>query len=372
LAVFPGGHPAIARMIFRPPTASEISHAVGELPGGAAVSLCEEDGLVGCNPDFLRAKEMIRRIARFDTTALITGETGTGKELAAHAIHRLSARRSRPFISVNCAALPEGLLESELFGFERGAFTGALQRQQGKFRCAHEGTLFLDEIGDMSLSAQARILRVLESREVQPLGARTSVPVDVRVVAATHHKLEQLVEEGRFRSDLFFRLSVRPIELPPLRERREDIPELANHFVRELNIRYGLDIQGIDDRAMELLCLHDWPGNIRQLRNAVEGAFVVCVSQIITFDDFQGLQGPNDSTHSGVAAVAPKPPGFSYLSTPREADRLMDVLQATRWNKSKAAKRLHWSRMTLYRKIAKYGLSQEGTIDEEDTVVRVS
>jgi transcriptional regulator with PAS, ATPase and Fis domain len=342
---------------------------MSEMRSGAGVSLCEEDGLVGRSRDFLRAKEMIRRIARFDTTALITGETGTGKELAAHAIHRLSARRGKPFISVNCAALPEGLLESELFGFEKGAFTGALQRQEGKFRAAHEGTLFLDEIGDMTLSAQARILRVLESREVQPLGARTSVPVDVRVVAATHHDLEQLVDEGRFRSDLFFRLSVLPIALPPLRERRDDIPELANHFVRELNVRYDLHLEGIDDRAMELLCLHQWPGNIRQLRNAVEGAFVVCLSQLIRFEDFRSLHGSNDSTYSGGPAVPQTAPGFSYVATSREADRLMDVLQATRWNKSEAAKRLHWSRMTLYRKIAKYGLSQEDA-EEEDSVAK--
>ncbi len=362
-------------MILRLGIASGISHTVSEMAGGAGVSLCE-DGLVGRSPDFLRAKEMIRRIARFDTTALITGETGTGKELAAQAIHRLSARRCKPFISVNCAALPEGLLESELFGFEKGAFTGALQRQQGKFRAAHEGTLFLDEIGDMTLSAQARILRVLESREVQPLGAQTSVPVDVRVVAATHHNLEQLIQEGRFRSDLFFRLSVLPIELPPLRERRDDIPELVNHFICELNARYNLHVEGIDERALELLCLHEWPGNIRQLRNAVEGAFIVCLSELIGFDDFRGLHGPNDSTDFGISAVHPKAAGFSYFSTPREADRLMDVLQATHWNKSQAAKRLHWSRMTLYRKIAKYGLSQEGAVEEgaveeEDTVAKV-
>ena len=358
-------------MTLRPGIASGISHTVSEMAVGAGASLCEEDGLVGRSPDFLRAKEMIRRIARFDTTALITGETGTGKELAAQAIHRLSARRGRPFISVNCAALPEGLLESELFGFEKGAFTGALQRQQGKFRAAHEGTLFLDEIGDMTLSAQARILRVLESREVQPLGAQTSIPVDVRVVAATHHNLEQLIDQGRFRSDLFFRLSVLPIELPPLRERRDDIPELVNHFIRELNVRYNLDVEGIDDRAMELLCLHQWPGNIRQLRNAVEGAFVVCPSQLIRCEDFRSLHGLSDSTDSDLAAVHPKAAGFSYFSAPREADRLMDVLQATHWNKSQAAKRLHWSRMTLYRKIAKYGLSQEGAIEEEDTVAKV-
>ncbi len=346
------------------------------MPGGVGLSPCDEDGLVGRSPEFLRAKEMIRRIARFDTTALITGETGTGKELAAHAIHRLSARRGKPFISVNCAALPEGLLESELFGFEKGAFTGALQRQHGKFRAAHEGTLFLDEIGDMSLSAQARILRVLESREVQPLGSQTSVPVDVRVVAATHHNLEQLVDQGRFRSDLFFRLSVLPIQLPPLRERRDDIPELANHFVRELNVRYDLHIEGIDDLAMELLCLHQWPGNVRQLRNAVEGAFVVCLSERIGFEDFRGLHVPDDSPWSGASGLPRKAPGFSYVSTPHEADRLMDMLQATHWNKSEAAKRLHWSRMTLYRKIAKYGLIQEaaaeeGIIGEEDIVAKV-
>jgi transcriptional regulator with PAS, ATPase and Fis domain len=346
---------------------------VSEMPAGAAFSLCAETGLVGCSPDFLRVKQMIGRIARFDTTALITGETGTGKELAAHAIHRLSARRDKPFVSVNCAALPEGLLESELFGFEKGAFTGAVQRQQGKFRAAHEGTLFLDEIGDMTLSAQARILRVLESREVQPLGAQASVPVDVRVVAATHHHLEQLIDEGRFRSDLYFRLSVVPIALPPLRERRDDIPELVDHFIGELNARYGTNVEGIDDKAMELLCLHQWPGNIRQLRNAVEGAFVVCLSQLITLEDFRALQSlQQDSAYSAPSTVQPKAAGFSYFSTPREADRLMDVLQATHWNKSQAAKRLHWSRMTLYRKIAKYGLSQEALAEEEDPVEEVS
>jgi transcriptional regulator with PAS, ATPase and Fis domain len=318
-----------------------------------------DEALVGTCRAFVRLKELIRRFAPVDMTVLITGETGTGKELVARAIHRLSRRRQGPFVSVNCAAIPEGLIESELFGHERGAFTGAMAKQPGKLRLAHGGTIFLDEIADMSLSAQAKILRALESREVEPVGGNAAVPIDVRVVAATHQDLHRMMREQSFRTDLFFRLSVLPVVLPPLRERQEDIAALTDHFIQELNARYGRDINGVDPDGIALLRLHDWPGNIRELRNVIEGAYLVCESGCITPEDlqwFKFVSPPRDAFH----AV----PGFSYLPAPPEPDRLLEVLQATRWNKSQAARRLQWSRMTLYRKIAKYHLIQEDATAE--------
>jgi transcriptional regulator with PAS, ATPase and Fis domain len=351
----------LARKLNSHSEASEISHALLDVLARAGALPAEDDPQVGQSRSFRRIKELIRKIAPFDMTVLITGETGTGKELAARAIHRLSARRDGPFVSVNCAAIPEGLLESELFGYDKGAFTGASAKQPGKLRSAHGGTIFFDEIGDMSLGAQAKILRALESREVQPLGGNASVPVDVRVVAATHQDLKSLVREQRFRADLYFRLSVLPVTIPPLRERPEDIPLLANRFIHELNARYGREIEGIDGEGMQALFMQDWPGNIRQLRNVVEGAFLVCESKWITLEDLEWFHGkPAQPQH---ADVHPMPrqnaPGFSYLPDPPGPDRLLEALQATRWNKSQAAKLLHWSRMTLYRRMAKYNLSQE-------------
>jgi transcriptional regulator with PAS, ATPase and Fis domain len=321
-----------------------------------------EELLVGHCENLLHVRNLIRRIAPADMTVLIMGETGTGKELAAHAIHDLSPRRNGPFVSVNCAAIPDSLLESELFGFEKGAFTGATIRQQGKLRAAHRGTIFLDEIGDMSLQTQAKILRTIESQEIQPLGETRNISIDVRVVAATHQNLERLISEQKFRADLFFRLNVLPVYLPPLRERRDDIPELADRFIRELNQRYGRCVAGVTKGGLRLLRNQDWPGNVRQLRNVIEGAFLICSSQFITAADLRWLhwtlaKGPHLTAQLSSQEVP-------HVPVAPEPDRVLEALQATRWNKSKAAEILRCSRMTVYRRIAKYRLQQEGPLTD--------
>ena len=307
---------------------------------------------VGESDPMQRMRELISRVAPTDSTVLITGETGTGKELVARSIHRLSLRANEPIVCVNCAAIPDTLLESELFGFEKGAFTGATSRQSGKLKQANRGTVFLDEIGDMSAMAQSKILRVVEAHEIQPLGADNGTQIDVRFVAATHKDLEDLTADRRFRQDLFFRLNVVPVRVPPLRDRRSDVPLLVDYFLRGLNARYGRDIEGVSVSALKLLTSYDWPGNVRQLRNVMEGAFMLCTSRWISRSDLTCLHWssaqavfPNATLNLEVAQGCASEP---------ERDRLVNTLRATRWNKSEAARLLHWSRMTIYRKLAKY------------------
>jgi two-component system response regulator HydG/two-component system response regulator AtoC len=307
----------------------------------------------------LHVKEIIRRIAPVDSTVLITGETGTGKELAARALHNMSRRRTKPYVCVNCAAIPEGLLESELFGHEKGAFTGAIAKQSGKLRAAHEGTIFLDEIGEMAPSAQSKLLRALDAREVQPLGSNERIPIDVRVIAATNQDLERLMSVQKFRPDLFFRLSVLPVNMPALREHVDDIPDLVSRFIGELNAKYSRTVNGVTDEGIQLLLGYSWPGNVRQLRSVVERGYLICGSSWITADDLQWF--PHKFAESAAGGDAyDSHAEFSYVLSSAEPDRLLEALKATRWNKSQAAKRLHWSRMTLYRKIAKYRLSPAG------------
>jgi transcriptional regulator with PAS, ATPase and Fis domain len=345
------------------PAAGDIAREILDLiPSGDAVH-DRKRPLVGHSPNFMRVQDVIHRVAPYDMTVLITGETGTGKELVAQAIHRESPRRNEPFVTVNCAAIPETLLESELFGFEKGAFTGAVAKQPGKLRLAHGGTIFLDEIGDMPLPTQAKILRALESREIQPLGGKGNVQVDVRVVAATHQNLEQLMEDGRFRSDLYFRLSVLPVRLPPLRERLEDIPDLVECFVDDLNTRHGREILGVTTSGLELLRQQDWPGNVRQLRNVVEGAYVACSSRWINASDLRWFHWP--PTGFSTAKNRMRSSRYATGGNASESDRLLEALQATHWNKSKAAELLHWSRVTMYRKIAKYRLTQDADSQEK-------
>ncbi len=314
------------------------------------------DELLGESSQMLRVKELIHKVAQSDTTVLITGETGTGKELAARAIHRLSQRSNESMVCVNCTAIPDTLLESELFGFEKGAFTGANSRQEGKLQSAHRGTIFLDEIGDMSAFAQAKVLRALESGEIQTLGGNSSTKVDVRILAATHHDLNDLAAKNQFRHDLLFRLTVLPLHLPALRERTADIPLLVDHFIHDLNTRYRREIKGVTPAGLRLLRSHDWPGNVRQLRNVIEGAFIVCSSDWITTSDLERLHcSSTPAPHvTGMTSSAPTP----FLPLQPEMDRLRSALQATQWNKSQAAHLLQWSRMTVYRKIAKYRIDQ--------------
>ena len=285
-------------------------------------------------------REYVSRLAANELSVVITGETGTGKEIVAERLHAQSARRAGRFVAVNCAAIPDALVESELFGYERGAFTGALAPQGGYLEQAHRGTIFFDEIGDMGHQAQAKILRAVERGEVTRLGGRRAVPVDLRVVAATNQDLERAVSDGHFRKDLYFRLNVARVQIPPLRERRDDIPCLVEYYGRRCRSHDDGGARTFTPEALELLTAYDWPGNVRELRNVVD----------ITLMNRPG----------GVIGVADLPDVFRLKlvasAVGAERQRLLDVLAETNWNKSKAAQTLHWSRMTLYRKLAKYHL----------------
>jgi transcriptional regulator with PAS, ATPase and Fis domain len=290
----------------------------------------------------------IGQVASTDSTVLITGETGTGKELVAELIHRRSPRAGKPFVSINCAAIPEGLLESELFGYERGAFTGAHAQKEGALKLANQGTAFFDEIGDMNPEGQAKILRAIESREIRRLGGKGNIPLNLRVIAATNQDLEQRVAEGKFRKDLYFRLNVARIFLPPLRDRKEDIPALLGHYIEELNRRLGREVEGLTEDAMDPLIHYEWPGNVRELKNLLEAIYVTLHSRRIAFTDL-----PDQFRRLVKTERLPED----------ERGRLLAALLATKWNKSQAAQKLHWSRMTLYRKMTKYHIVKGGAAD---------
>jgi DNA-binding NtrC family response regulator len=324
-----------------PVTVDVLNATVERLVG----SRSEDDSIIGEHSLTRGVLAYLRRVAATSSTVLITGETGTGKELAARFIHRNSSRGSKPFVSVNCAAVPDTLLESELFGHVRGSFTGAHASADGKFQQADGGTLFLDEIGDMSALAQAKILRVLESREVWRIGGSHGTTVNVRIVAATNQALEQLVSSGRFRSDLYYRLNVARLRLPALRERRSDIPLLVDHYVDEMNKRFGASIKGFTNDSMDQLKAYDWPGNVRELKNMIEAAFIELPPEASPW-----AQLPQ-AVCQQLCAAASRPT--------REQEELLRALKETRWNVSRAAERLHVSRMTLYRKIARYGIARD-------------
>ncbi len=319
------------------------------LAGSAADVLPRGNGAARVAPrmvgDGARIREIrayIEQVAATESTVLITGETGTGKDLTAALIHHASRRRQKPFVHINCAAIPDTLLESELFGYERGAFTGANASNAGKLKMADGGTVLFDEIGDMSVYAQAKILRLIESREIERLGGRRSVHVDVRVIAATNQDLDRLMTEGRFRRDLYFRLNVARIHLPALRDRKEDLPALLDGYVREFSRTLGREVDGVTDEVLAALLRHDWPGNVRELRNLVEAVFMTLRSRRISLEDVPLLY-----RRSGDAGE---------MRREAERERLLAALLATKWNKSRAAEQLHWSRMTVYRKMAKYHL----------------
>ena len=293
--------------------------------------------IVGQSLAMQQVYRLIENLAEVDTTVLICGESGTGKELVAEALHYRSPRRNGPLIKVNCAALPENLLESELFGHLRGAFTGAIKDKAGRFQLAHRGTIFLDEIGDISPALQVRLLRVLQNKEVEQVGGSRPIPVDVRIVAATNSILLDKVRRGEFREDLYYRLRVVEIQLPPLRQRREDIPLLVEHFVAEFNAHFGRRIIGVSSEALAVLAAAPWPGNARELRHAIEHAFVVCRDREIDVEHLpRELQ---------IASSPGAPPAGS------EAARIVAALERSAGNKAKAARLLGISRRTIYRKI---------------------
>jgi transcriptional regulator with PAS, ATPase and Fis domain len=301
--------------------------------------------LVGASPAMRAVRDQIKLVAPSEATVLITGETGTGKECAARMVHRLSKRARGPFIAVNCAAIPNELLEGELFGYERGAFTGAIRAYPGKLKIAERGTLVLDEVGDLSLAGQAKILRAIESRELYRLGATSPERFDARIVAATNVELAARMEANFFRKDLYFRLAVACIHLPPLRERREDIGPLAQHFLQKLARASHRVVDGFDSEAIETLSDHVWIGNARELRNVIEIALISSRGSIVKAGDLPAI--PTNSSRAvrdsgGLPA--------------NDRDKLLHTLAACGGNKSMAAKSLKWSRMTLYRKLERYGL----------------
>jgi formate hydrogenlyase transcriptional activator len=307
--------------------------------------------LIGSNQGLRKVWESLRMVARTDSLVLIHGETGTGKELVARAIHEESLRKSGPYVKLNCAAVPSGLLESELFGHERGAFTGALTQTTGRFQHAHTGTLFLDEIGDLPLELQPKLLRVLQEQEFERLGSNRTIRVDVRIVAATNHNLHQMVREQRFRADLFYRLNVFPISLPPLRERPEDIPLLVRHFVRQCAFRMNKAIGYISGNVMEALRHHDWPGNIRELQNVVERAVIVS-------------SGPNLEIPLGE--LRRMVPGDTLTRTrildEVQRDHILETLRLSGGvvaGRNGAAVRLGLPRTTLLYRMRKLGIAQE-------------
>jgi DNA-binding NtrC family response regulator len=313
--------------------------------------------LIGKSKKMQEVFAIIREVADSDASVLILGESGSGKELAASAIHYNSSRRSKPYVRVSCASLPESLVESELFGYEKGAFTGASQRRIGRFEAAHHGTLFLDEIGELPLAFQVKLLRVLQERQIERLGSNQSVDVDVRIVSASLRPLEEEILEGTFREDLLFRINTVAIHLPPLRERREDIPLLAQVFLREFAGERGKEVEGFSEEALEVLDAHTWPGNVRELRNVIERAVLFCRgSRILPEQLPEGIRKPG-GRETGPPGREPVPLQQAVERAEIEAIRL--ALAAVGGRRSDAAELLKISRKTLWEKIKNYGIVAE-------------
>jgi len=310
--------------------------------------------IIGNSPGIITLLELVAKVASSDAGVLITGESGSGKELIAGAIHFNSPRRQGPFVQVNCAAITETLLESELFGHEKGAFTGALRQKEGRFRQAHSGTLFLDEVSEMSPGMQVKLLRALQEREITRVGGETPIKLDVRIIAATNRDLEQDVAEGRFREDLFYRLDVISLRVPPLRERREDIPILARHFLARFAEKNRKDLKGFTPQAMDRLLRYGWPGNVRELMNAVERSVVLSISGYVEADDLPRTLRTGKET-AKEPTEAPVPEGALPLEVVEKAT-ILKTLEAANGNKSETARRLGITRRTLHKKLKAYGV----------------
>ncbi len=316
--------------------------------------------IVGESPTLRSVLERVEQVAPTNSTVLLRGETGTGKELVAHAVHINSTRDGKPFVRVNCAALSSGVLESELFGHEKGAFTGAVSRHPGRFELADGGTLFLDECGDIPLEVQVKLLRVLQEREFERVGGTETVRVDVRVVSATHRDLEEMVRQGKFREDLYYRLNVFPIQLPPLRERTEDIPRLVEHFVAKFNRESGKRVRGFDDEALARLAQYNWPGNVRELENVIERAIILARGQDVTSADLDfGTRPPATAQSSGqvqgpLAALGSKP--LQARLGEQERNEIVSAIERSSGNIAKAARLLGINRSTLYYRMRKHSL----------------
>ncbi|MBT2638406.1 MULTISPECIES: sigma 54-interacting transcriptional regulator [unclassified Bacillus (in: firmicutes)] len=309
------------------------------------------DDILGESQQIISLKEKVKMVSNSDISILIRGESGTGKELFAHSIHQLSGRSRKPFIKVNCGAIPENLLESELFGYEEGAFTGAKKGgKKGKFQLADGGTLFLDEIGDMPLSMQVKLLRALQDGEIEPIGSTKSISVNVRIIAATNRPLENMIEEKRFREDLFYRINVVPFSVPPLRERAEDLTLLIAYFIAKVTNRLGKRIAGIDSNVMEILKSYSWPGNIRELENVIEAAVHLTKGEQIT------LESLPDYLQSQTAIYRFKNKKLKDIVEETEQWVLKQSLERNKDDKARVGRELGISRSTLYEKLNKYGL----------------
>jgi len=333
--------------------------------------------IVGQSSSLRKVLEAVQRAAPTNATVMLLGESGVGKELVARTIHRNSPRAGQRFVQVNCAAIPEELIESELFGHEKGSFTGATEKQIGKFEQADRGTIFLDEIGDMSPKTQAKVLRVLQEQEVERLGSARTIKVDVRVIAATNKDLEEAISRGEFREDLFFRLNVIPIVVPPLRERREDIPQLVQHFARLTSEEHNLKPKKFEAAAMDALQRYRWRGNIRELRNTVERVLIMSPAEVVRHDDLPGEIRSGESrvtpaaapdtrvaapaTTAAAASAGSTPPGGTLREFKDAAERayLVQKLRENNWNISKTAEVIDTPRSNLYKKLEQYGIKQE-------------
>ncbi|MGB5985203.1 MAG: sigma 54-interacting transcriptional regulator [Desulfobacterales bacterium] len=309
-------------------------------------------GIVGTSPAMLRVFDLVENAAYSDAPVIIYGESGTGKELVSRAIHEIGERSGGPFVKINCASLSDSLLESELFGHVRGAYTGAVRDRVGRFEKASGGDIFLDEIGDLPITTQVKLLRVLEEKVVERVGASTPIPVDVRIISATNRNLPQLVEENRFREDFYFRINVIPIHLPPLRERVEDIPLLAETFFRTIRLKSGKDVAGIDDAAMEALISYHWPGNVRELKSAFEYALVACNNALIRPEHL-----PHAVTGSKPNAGPAGQRTFNHQEI--EKQELLEALENTGGNQSRAAELLGVTRVTVYNRMKRHGISAQ-------------
>jgi len=309
--------------------------------------------LVGASRPMQEVMRIVEMAAPSSASVLITGETGSGKEIVARTIHKLSPRAGGPFVAINCSAIPESLMESEIFGHERGAFTGAAERRIGCFELSDGGTLLLDEIGEMPAPTQAKLLRVLEDRKVRRLGSKTETPVDVRVVAATNKDPEQAVSSGHMRQDLYFRLNVFHINLPPLREHKEDIPLLAEHILRDINIKHSKTVKGVGAEVMDIFMSHTWPGNIRELRNVLERSAIMCERDLITRACLPGEFGRTQAKSPSDLGAIKFPVGTTVDAMEREL--ILQTLAATGNNKTRAAELLGISLKTLHNKLKEYG-----------------
>ncbi len=318
-------------------------------------------GIIGVSPPMLQVFDLIKNAACSDAPVIIYGESGAGKELVAQAIHEIGERRNGPFVKVNCASLADSLLESELFGHVRGAYTGAIRDRMGRFEKASDGDIFLDEVGDLPLGTQVKLLRVLEDKTIERVGASSPIPVNVRIISATNWNLQQLIEKGKFRRDFFFRINVIPIHLPPLRDRLEDIPLLAEAFFRKIRLKSDKNIKGISKQAMDVLMSYEWPGNVRELKSAFEYAFVTCHDSLILPEHLPPATG---RIHFSPAASESRRPSYDMREI--EKQELIEALKKSGGNQSRTAEMLGVSRVTIYNRMKRYGVNASRSIETQE------